>query len=203
MKLIGITGGVGAGKSEIISYLRQNYNCRVELADEVAHRLEEPGEECFDKLVALLGEEILKDGRIDKKLMANAIFANSDLIEKVNDIVHPAVLDYFLKEIAIERENNKIDFFFIEAALLIECGYEKIMDELWYVYASESTRRERLKSSRGYSDEKIDGIFKSQLSDGEFRAGCAFVIDNDGDIEAAHKQIDERLRGFIWIPTVH
>ena len=51
MKLIGITGGVGAGKSEIISYLRQNYNCRVELADEVAHRLEEPGEECFDKLV--------------------------------------------------------------------------------------------------------------------------------------------------------
>ena len=65
MKLIGITGGVGAGKSEIISYLESNYNSRIEYADKVAHMLEEPGQVCFDKLVKLLGKEILKDGKID------------------------------------------------------------------------------------------------------------------------------------------
>ena len=196
MKLIGITGGVGAGKSEIISYLESNYNSRIEYADKVAHMLEEPGQVCFDKLVELLGKEILKDGKIDNAAMAKVMFSDDTLVDKVNDIVHPAVKDYFLKEINAERRKKKIDYFFIEAALLIECGYEKIVDELWYVYASEETRRKRLKASRGYSDEKIDAILSNQLSEDEFRKACAFVIDNDGDIEDAYKQIDIRLGGF-------
>ena len=91
MKLIGITGGVGAGKSEIISYLENKYNCRIEYADKVAHMLEEPGQVCFDKLVSLLGTGILKDGKIDKASMANAMFKDDTLVDKVNDIVHPAV----------------------------------------------------------------------------------------------------------------
>lgn len=196
MKLIGITGGVGAGKSEIISYLESKYNCRIEYADKVAHMLEEPGQVCFDKLVSLLGTEILKDGKIDKASMANAMFKDDTLVDKVNDIVHPAVKDYFLREIKAERKKKKIDYFFIEAALLIECGYEKIVDELWYVYASEETRRKRLKASRGYSDEKIDAILSNQLSEDEFRKACAFVINNDADIEDAYRQIDSKLGGF-------
>ena len=196
MKLIGITGGVGAGKSEIISYLESKYNCRIEYADKVAHMLEEPGQVCFDKLVNLLGTGILKDGKIDKASMANAMFKDDTLVDKVNDIVHPAVKDYFLKEIKAERKRKKIDYFFIEAALLIECGYEKIVDELWYVYASEETRRKRLKASRGYSDEKIDAILSNQLSEDEFRKSCAFVINNDADVEDAYRQIDSKLGGY-------
>ena len=84
MKLIGITGGVGAGKSEIISYLESKYNCRIEYADKVAHMLEEPGQVCFDKLVNLLGTGILKDGKIDKASMANAMFKDDTLVDKVN-----------------------------------------------------------------------------------------------------------------------
>ena len=196
MKLIGITGGVGAGKSEIISYLENKYNCRIEYADKVAHMLEEPGQVCFDKLVSLLGTGILKDGKIDKASMANAMFKDDTLVDKVNDIVHPAVKDYFLREIKAERKKKKIDYFFIEAALLIECGYEKIVDELWYVYASEETRRKRLKASRGYSDEKIDAIFSNQLAEDEFRKAYDFVINNDADIEDAYRQIDSKLGGF-------
>lgn len=195
MKLIGITGGVGAGKSEIISYIKSRVNCKVYLADEVAHDLEKPGGPCFDKIVKLLGPGILKDGLIDNSLMAKAMFADKKLVSKVNEIVHPAVKEFFLKEIELERQKNDIDYFFIEAALLIEDGYEKIMDELWYIYASEDTRRKRLKDSRGYSDEKINSIFSKQLKEEIFREKCHFVIDNDGDLKKALSQIDEKFGG--------
>lgn len=195
MKLIGITGGVGAGKSEIISYIKNRVNCKVYLADEVAHDLEKPGGSCFDKIVKLLGPGILKDGVIDNSLMAKAMFVDKNLVKKVNEIVHPAVKTFFLEEIEQEEKKNEIDYFFIEAALLIEDGYEKILDELWYIYASEETRRKRLKDSRGYSDEKINSIFSKQLKEEIFREKCHFVIDNDGELKKALSQIDERFGG--------
>ena len=77
--------------------------------------LEEPGQVCFDKLVKLLGKEILKDGKIDNAAMAKVMFSDDTFVDKVNDIVHPAVKDYFLKEIKAERRKKKIDYFFIEA----------------------------------------------------------------------------------------
>lgn len=194
MKLIGITGGIGAGKSEILSYIGSHYNCRIELADLVAHQVKEPGEECYHALTELLGEEILnRDGRICREKMAAVIFKDSSLLQKVNGIIHPAVKKYFLKEIQKERLAGKYDYFFIEAALLIEEGYAKIVDELWYIYTREDIRRERLHKSRGYSEEKIDGIMRGQLSEEEFRKHCAFVIDNNSSLEGAIEQIDRKL----------
>lgn len=81
----------------------------------------------------------------------------------------------------------------IEAALLIEDHYEEICDELWYIYAEPQVRRERLRASRGYSDEKISAIFASQLSDEEFRKHCQAVIDNSGCIEEAYKEIQGQI----------
>ena len=157
MKTIGITGGVGCGKSRILEYIKENYNCRIIIADDVANEIKEPGQMCYQPLIDLLGERILgEDKRIDKKKMASEIFKDESLLQKVNDIIHPAVKDYILDNIEIEKEKGKIDYLFIEAALLIECGYNAYVDEMWYIYAKESVRRERLKNSRGYSDEKID-----------------------------------------------
>ena len=79
------------------------------------------------------------------------------------------------------RIRGDADYFFVESALLYEDHYETVCDEFWYVYAPESVRRQRLKASRGYSDEKIDSILKSQLSDKSFRSICTQVIDNSGD----------------------
>ena len=84
----------------------------------------------------------------------------------------------------------------LEAALLIEEGYGEICDELWYIYASEEVRRRRLKSSRGYSDEKIDSIFASQLKEAEYRMHCKEVIDNDGDIENTIASINKALSKY-------
>lgn len=198
MKIIGITGGVGCGKSEVIRYIMKNYNCFVIFADDVAKQLQQKGNLCYDKIVGLLGEKILaEDGEIDKGKMAATIFADETLLDKVNAIIHPAVYDYVLEKIAEYKIKNEIDFFIIEAALLIECGYGKIVDEMWYVHTADEIRRERLKKSRGYSDEKISQIFLSQLSYEEFKSASSFIVDNNGAMELAQKQIDDKLEEYL------
>ncbi len=201
MKVIGITGGVGAGKSRLLEYINDKYNCDIIMADKTAHMLEEPGQKCYDELVGLLGVDILEpDGHIDRAKMAAKIFSDAVLLGKVNNIVHPAVKEYILQQIDVRREEkeNKTDFLFIEAALLIESGYADIVDELWYIYTDAEVRRKRLKSSRAYSDEKIDSIIQKQLSEEEFRRHCDFVIDNSGDFETVCERIDRKLEEYLW-----
>lgn len=199
MKVIGITGGVGAGKTAVLSYISQKYNCRVILADEAAHMVEKPGQSCYDSLAALLGRDILMDdGTIDKRKMAEKIFSSYSLLEQVNNIIHPAVKKLILDIIREERQSSVHDFLFIEAALLIEGGYLEIVDELWYIYAGEDVRRKRLRESRSYPDEKIKAIMEKQLTEEEFRKYCKVVIDNSDALADAYRQIDEKLEEYLW-----
>ena len=199
MKFIGITGGVGAGKSEILSYIRKHYRCEIYLADEVAHEVKNPGTECYYELIKLLGEDILEsDGQIDRGKMAEKIFADETVLQKVNGIIHPAVKRYLLEHLETAGKRGDVELFFVEAALLIEAGYGELVDEMWYIYATEEVRRERLKLSRGYSDEKVNRILASQLSDEEFRKNSTFIIDNSGELTDSFKQIDEKLEAYTW-----
>ena len=195
MKIIGITGGVGAGKSEVLSLIGKMTRCVIVKADDLARSLEVKGEVCYEPLVELLGADVLsEDGEIDSRRMAAKIFAdgNGSLRSGVNSIVHPAVKRR-IKQMIKDARKEGYDHFFIEAALLIEDHYDKIVDELWYIYADEDIRRARLKASRGYSDEKIDGIIKSQSSDDTFRKYCSVVIDNSGSISETEEQIKQFL----------
>lgn len=195
MKVIGITGGVGSGKSALLSYVENTYNCKVILADEVAHRVREPGNPGYESLTQVLPSDVLDaDGTINRVRMAEQIFASDDLRKKVNDIVHPAVKEVILAEIDRGKKEEKLDFLFIEAALLIEDGYLDIVDEMWYIYACEEVRRQRLRETRNYPDERIDMIMKSQLAEDAFREACDVVIDNRGSLDAACRQIDEQLK---------
>lgn len=196
MKIIGITGGVGAGKSEVLKLIRGMCSCIVVTADELARSLEVKGEVCYEPLISLLGKEVLADdGQIDPKKMARVIFAdgNEDLLSAVDHIVHPAVKSRIFAMIDDAKRDGAADYFFIEAALLIEDHYDTIVDELWYIYASEEVRRDRLKKSRGYSDEKIDDIMDSQSSDETFRRYCSVVIDNSGPLEDTKDQLSKYL----------
>ena len=198
MKFIGVTGGVGAGKSRILEYIREHYPCEIYLADEVANLVKQPGTACFDALVGLLGEEVLdRDGQIHKGRMADKIFADPELLGQVNGMIHPAVKDFLLERLETAREKGDVGLFFVEAALLIECGYRDLVDEMWYIYADEEVRRDRLKK-RGYDQEKIARIMSSQLSDEMFRANCDFVIDNSASLEESFGQIDRKLEAFTW-----
>ena len=199
MHVIGITGGVGAGKTKILTYLSEHYSCRIILADEVANQLKEPGQKRYEEIVTLLGTQILKpDGTIDRLKMAERIFSDRELLQRVNEIIHPAVKEYILQAIGEERHRDKIDFLFLEAALLIEEGYESVVDELWYIYADEAVRAERLKANRQYSDEKIQKILRSQLSDAEYRAHCSTVIDNGVALEETCRQIEKKMGEYLW-----
>lgn len=195
MKFIGITGGVGAGKSAILDYLKNKPDTKVMLADEIAHELMVPGTQCYDRLRAEFGTEDIyqKDGFFDRIKLAQVIFSDDEKRKKLNGIVHPAVRKYVIGQAAYERKEGKIKLLVLEAALLIEEHYDEICDELWYIYTSEENRRIRLKKQRNYSDEKIDEIFKSQLTDEKFRKACRVVIDNNGTIEAAAAQIEAAL----------
>ena len=128
--------------------------------------------------------------------MARRIFADPLLLQKVNELVHPAVNRYILDEIVREAENGEKEFFILESALLIENGYDRILDSMWYIYCEESARAQRLRGSRGYSDEKIRSIIKRQVSDEVFRSHCDTVIDNTGDFYApdgAAVQVDAAI----------
>lgn len=197
LRFIGITGGVGAGKSTILNYIRENYPCEIYLADEVAHEVKKAGTPCFHALIKLLGNDVLgEDGEIHKGRMAAKIFADGSLLEKVNAIIHPAVKTYILERLHEAEKSGKVRLFFVEAALLIECGYGELVDEMWYVYADESVRKKRLTESRGYGEEKVAQIMAAQLSEEEFRRASDFVIDNSGAPEEAYAQIDARLAGL-------
>ena len=194
MKVIGVTGGVGAGKSTVLNYIESVCKCRVIFSDNVANDIKLKGMPCYEPIVELLSKEVLgDDGEIDKAKMAKMIFSDKSLLNKVNDILHPAVNRFIHEQIDLERKKNELDYLFIEAALLIENGYGEVVDEMWYIYADEEIRRQRLKASRGYTDEKISDILKGQLSDKQFREHADFVIDNSGDEEFMHRQINIKL----------
>lgn len=196
MKVIGITGGVGAGKSEILNFIAATWNATVVEADEVGYLVMRPGKSCFAEIVELFGPGVLKgDGTLNREKISERVFRDKELLEKLNGIVHPAVKNYIKKAIERERELDT-DIFIVEAALLIEDKYDEICDELWYIYADEEVRIERLKQNRGYSEEKIRSIFANQLSEDEFSEHCDFEIDNSGDFEETKEQIMQRMQMY-------
>lgn len=195
MKVLGITGGVGAGKSTVLDYISKMYHARVIQADQVGHLLMSPGQVCYYRIAETFGSSILNgDQNINRSKLADIVFENSEKLQKLNRIVHPAVKEYIVNEIKKERAAGKVPFVVIEAALLIEDHYETICDEFWYVYTSDDVRRIRLKTARGYSDEKVKQIMKNQMRDNVFRQHCQFVVDNSSNIvENTYEQIDRGL----------
>lgn len=187
---------MGAGKSQILSYLAEKPGVRVMLADEIAHELMEPGTDCYEKIRKhFAGLDIFReDGVFDRKKLADEIFFNDAGRQEMNGIVHPAVREYVIEQVQREREKGQLSLLVLEAALLIEEHYDEICDELWYIYTREDIRRERLKASRGYSDARVDGIFASQLGEEVFRAHCCEVIDNNGPLEETLAQMEDILR---------
>lgn len=192
MKFIGITGGVGAGKSAILSYLDQKPDIRVMLADEIAHELMKKGTACYDKILAAFKDADILDasGEFDRGKLAFVIFSDEKKREKMNGIVHPAVKEYVKEQYRLEKARGQLSCLVLEAALLIEEHYDEICDELWYIYTREEIREARLMESRGYSREKVQQIFSSQLKEAEYRKHCSVVIDNNEGLEEMQRQID-------------
>lgn len=185
MKTIGITGGVGAGKSLVLSLLKEMTNCEIIMADDVAKSMYFKGNKAFEDLIEFFGEEILNETKdaIDTSKLSKIIYKNPNKRILVNSIVHPLTKQEIIKKITEHKIKEDVDFCFVEAALLLEDHYDVFCDETWYIFASKETRRQRLRESRDYSDEKIDKIFEAQLSEEDFKNRTDHTIDNDASIE--------------------
>jgi dephospho-CoA kinase len=200
--VIGITGGVGCGKSTVLNILQKEYGCFVIEADKRAHLLMEPGQAVYKKIAEHFGDRILKEDKtIDRTKLGAIVFSDSSALAWLNGTVHPAVKADIREEISQIRSKEQSPVIVIEAALLIEDHYKSICDEFWYIYADVSVRMERLKKSRGYTEEKTLDIMKNQLSEAEFSKHCERKIDNSSDLENTRRQIKEIFEscgGRIW-----
>jgi len=194
MKVIGITGGIGSGKSLVANLLKDNYGAHILNTDRIAKEQMEVGGASYELVVDFFGKEILsEDKTINRSKLAEIVFHDKDKLLKLNELTHPKVLAEVQEEILSLKRQGNIPYLIIETALMIESGYDATCDEVWYVYASEEDRRKRLKEDRDYSDEKINSIFASQSSAVAFRKKFNKVIENTGDIGSLKQQVEKLL----------
>ena len=196
MKIIGITGGVGAGKSTVLDHLEKQYNACVLQADKIGHLVMEPCGICYGQVIALFGKQIIKnDKTIDRKMVSDVVFAHEEMRQKLDDIIHPAVKSYILDKIE-EQKKAGYTLMIVEAALLLEDHYDAFCDKVWYIHTDQEIRIERLMSSRGYTREKAENIIARQATEGFFREHADYIIQNNGDLDETWRQIEEGIRAL-------
>lgn len=196
MQVIGITGGVGAGKSRILRILQEEYGAYILLADEVAAGLEEPGQEGLRQLVECFGREILDaEEKLDRGAFAERIFKDPKALAQVNAIIHPLTWQALCRqvaEIALSAPKGRKALIAVEAALF-DRQSRQLCDTLWYVDASEENRIVRLMENRGYTRERCKNIIRNQPEREAFLALADVVIDNNGTLEETREQIARQL----------
>lgn len=187
--IIGITGGVGSGKSTVLSYIKEKYDSIILLTDDIAKELQQPNQISYNLIVKHFGKQILKnDNTIDSKKLAEIVFNNKEELEILNSFCHPYVTEYIKNIINI----NKNKLIFIESALLLDTELKDLCDEIWYIKVDIELRRDRLKRNRNYSNEKINNMIQSQKSEEYFLQYSNFIIENN-DMNIMQNMVDGRL----------
>lgn len=192
MQVIGLTGGVGSGKTLAARILSRHYNADLLIADELGAVAMEPGTDSFRRIVDHFGREVLReDGTLDREWLARRIFSREQERSVLNSIIHPVVVQYM--EEYIRRRKEQAGTIVLESAILFEAGCDRLCDSVWYVYVSERIRRERLEADRGYSKEKIQAIMDRQLPEEEFFRRSDVVIENNGTQEELEEAICQAI----------
>lgn len=188
--ILGITGGVGSGKTMVLKYFHEKFQAEIIEMDQVGKMISKSGQSAYQKILDTFGTK-LKDSKtceIDRAKLAAIVFQNNEKLEQLNQIIHPLVKEYVLNKIKIAKENN--EFLIIESAILFEAGYESYCDAICYIYADEKIRYDRLRKNRGYTDEKTKIIISNQNSESFYKENCDYIIDNSMTQESTYAQID-------------
>lgn len=188
MLLVGLTGGIGSGKSTVAAMLLERGAELID-ADEISREIVEPGEEAWGKIVEHFGDEILReDGRLDRDKLAAIVFADEAQRSVLNQITHPRVMDRMAQRMAVLADTDAIVV--CDVPLLTERGSQNLFQIIVVVEAAEEVRIERLMDSRGYTREQAVERIQAQASSDERRAIADVVIENDGDLDALVAQVD-------------
>jgi dephospho-CoA kinase len=190
MKVIGLTGGIGSGKSTVAQLLA-GLGAEVIDADKVAHEVFQPDTEGWRALVDAYGEEIVAPaGEIDRKKLGAIVFNNPEALAQLNGIIHPQA--YKLVKSRLDKLRDEgVEIVILEVILLVEAGWDHLADEIWVTVASEDTVVKRLKETRGLSREEALARIHSQTPNSERIKNADVVIENDGSPEELEVKVKE------------
>jgi len=188
MDLIGLTGGVGSGKSTVSGFLRE-LGARVIDADEAARAVVEPGTAGFAAVAAAFGPEVVRDGRLDRQRLADLVFHDKQALERLNAIVHPLVREWIATRLA-EAASEGVGVAVQDVPLLFENGYEPIFGSTILVYVPEALQLERLRG-RGMPEADARARIANQLPIEDKRSRATYVIDNSGSREQTRAQTEK------------
>ena len=188
--IIGLTGGIASGKSTVARFLG-DLGAHVIDADKLGHNAYISGSEAFDLVVAAFGTETVgSEGEIDRKVLGSKVFGDASVLKKLTDIVWPAIKEMASQEIQEVRYHNPRKTIILEAAVLIEAGWQDLVDEVWSTVVDREIAIDRASSRDGTDRSQIEARIDSQLSNEERTSEASKVIDNSGSEEALEGQVE-------------
>ncbi len=194
---IGLTGGIGSGKSTAAKILAA-LGAPIIDADKVGHEIYLPQTPAYRELVAAFGEGILgTDGTIDRRKLGPIVFADPAALRRLNAIVHPKMYARMGEMVAAMRRAGETRPIVVEAAILIEANWQPLFDEIWLVTATRERVIERIERDRGLKPEQTEARIRAQLSDEERRKHATAEIRNDGTLEQLRDTITRLWRDLL------
>ena len=188
--IIGLTGGIGAGKTTVSDYLKKK-GYPVLDADEVAREIVEPGSETLEELTRAFGKNILNsDGSLNRRFLAGIVFSDPEKKKLIDGIMHGKIIDTLLKR---ARSMEKEPFVFIDVPLLFETGMDRYVDQVWVVDAEEEIRIKRVMERDDSSREDVLRRIRFQAGRDEKIKKAHIILNNSGVKEILYRQIDVAL----------
>lgn len=188
MFVIGLTGGMGTGKSEAAGMLEQ-MGARVIKADEVGHRVYDRGTEGWRAVVDAFGEGILApSGEIDRQRLGRLAFSSPEQLRRLNETVHP-LMRRLMEQRLGKLEGEGARAVVLEAAILLEAGWDELVDEVWVIVAPDTVATERIRARTGMPREEIGRRIGAQMPEAERTRRATVVIENAGDLDALRRQV--------------
>lgn len=194
MKVIGIVGGMGAGKSTVITIMNKMQPFSYISADLIGHEILLKGEAAYQPIIEAFGEEILDaSGEIVRQKLGQVVFGNKEKVALLNEITHPIITTKIKERIAYYQKAAPNQHIILEAALLLESGLVDLTDVVIAVYADKNVRLKRVKARENLDEKHILKRFKAQKEWEELKAAADYVIDNGISLEATTMQIKKLL----------
>jgi dephospho-CoA kinase len=188
MHVIGLTGGIGTGKTAVSAVLEEQ-GAEILNADLVGHQVYEPGRPAYDDIVAEFGQEVVaEDGTIDRKKLGPIVFADPAKLSRLNAITHPRIKEMMRENLA-EMSARGAEFVVLEAALLFDAKWEDLADEVWCTLVDAETAAQRTSERSGIPVEQVlERIQKAQMAGDERIERSDVVIDTSGTMEDTRRR---------------
>ncbi len=189
MRIIGITGGIGSGKSTV-SRILSNIGAKIIDADVIARKIITKGNKVFDQVVSFFGKEILdEDGELNRKKLSEIVFKDAEKLKALNNITHKYIAEVIRNKIEREKQEKNFETIVVDVPIPFDNWFLDMVDEVWVVNVDRETRIKRIMDRNGLSRDEAMKRILSQRSETEYLNIADKIIDNNSDIKDLEKQV--------------